>query len=381
MLRAFLRLHGLHRERLDSSQQRLRKVGLGTPHPRCSRQRRGQLREHAGENGDPLQADSSAQESKREYTQIPLEFSATFMRSFPIPSFSETLPLGAALTLILISGWLNRPPTPRRAASLSCVLLSFALPWLAPTDAAIARSLCAAASIVAVFRNVDIYRDPRPWTARQRLAHVVLFFDSRLLSRIPAQFAAGTWLRAASFGSAAAVAAATLAASSDPTSTTTPHLYWPACLLFAYASADALASLVHAVAALAGFKLPTLHHAPLFSRSLAEFWGRRWNLCVHRMLHQHCFQPLARHRGPLYGAVAAFAASSLLHFWLFLPGLGFNPALSAASFFLVQGAFVLAERKLQAHHWPTAARRLWTLACLMAPSALIVTPIVSVVFG
>src|SRR5262245_17093393 len=59
-----------------------------------------------------------------------------------------------------------------------------------------------------------------------------------------------------------------------------------------------------------GRRLETIHDRPFSSRSLSEFWGRRWNRWLSAWFRQVCFRPL-RDR-PLLGVAAAFGASAAL---------------------------------------------------------------------
>lgn len=62
-----------------------------------------------------------------------------------------------------------------------------------------------------------------------------------------------------------------------------------------------------------------MRHPLLLSTSVREFWGRRWNLLIHRLMHRSFFAPLAaRSPGPRAGAIAAFAVSGLFHEYMWL---------------------------------------------------------------
>jgi len=41
---------------------------------------------------------------------------------------------------------------------------------------------------------------------------------------------------------------------------------------------------------------------PAASRSLSEFWGRRWNLAFHAVAHERIFKPVARRWGAVAGS-------------------------------------------------------------------------------
>jgi len=87
-----------------------------------------------------------------------------------------------------------------------------------------------------------------------------------------------------------------------------------------------------------------LMNRPLASRSVAEFWGRRWNRAFRDLTYPAIFRPLATRYDPAIGAVAVFAFSGLVHeVVISVPaGGGFGlPTL----YFLLQGAAVLAESR------------------------------------
>jgi hypothetical protein len=93
--------------------------------------------------------------------------------------------------------------------------------------------------------------------------------------------------------------------------------------------------------ALAGFQLRDGFRYPILPHSLFDFWGR-YNVCIHRWLKQHIFQPIGlKGRRPVPGILAVFATSGLLHEYLFLPVdrsvLGWQLA-----FFLIHGLGAIA---------------------------------------
>ena len=124
----------------------------------------------------------------------------------------------------------------------------------------------------------------------------------------------------------------------------------------------------------AGSGLDSLHRTPIAARSLAEFWSQRWNRVVSAWLHMFVFLPLARRRCPRLGVFCAFLVSGVLHGWVILVAIGSSGALAILLFFVVQGAFVLAEPRLRIHAWPVPVARGWTVAMLLASSPLIIDP-------
>jgi hypothetical protein len=85
--------------------------------------------------------------------------------------------------------------------------------------------------------------------------------------------------------------------------------------------------------------------APIRSTSLAEFWGKRWNLGFRQLSHALIFRPLQRKVGAGAASLAVFAASGLIHEAVIsLPARGGYGLPSA--YFLLQGLGVAAERSV-----------------------------------
>jgi alginate O-acetyltransferase complex protein AlgI len=105
---------------------------------------------------------------------------------------------------------------------------------------------------------------------------------------------------------------------------------------------------------------PPIMDAPLRSRSVAEFWGRRWNAAFNNLALRFVFRPLARRTGAPLATLAAFAASGLIHESVIsLPaGAGFGLPIA---YFLAQGAALLLERRF-------GANRLFTIAVVAGPA-------------
>lgn len=149
--------------------------------------------------------------------------------------------------------------------------------------------------------------------------------------------------------------------------------------LFAYCTL-ATAMLMHRLpAALAGIETVDPMQNPLLcSVSLRDFWGRRWNLVVHRLMKRSFFLPLAG-LSPRLGGFLAFLMSGLFHeyMWLavnwhqrdsYVPGL-------CLVFFLVQFILCALESALA----PTALGQ--QLAALPQPLRTVLTTCVILPFG
>ncbi|MEO6435999.1 MAG: DCC1-like thiol-disulfide oxidoreductase family protein [Tepidisphaeraceae bacterium] len=93
----------------------------------------------------------------------------------------------------------------------------------------------------------------------------------------------------------------------------------------------------------AGIAAEPLMRTPIASRSLADFWGRRWNTGFRTLSHELIFDPLTRRIGLLGATAVAFLVSGLIHdLVISLPanaGYG-RPTL----YFLIQLAGVFIER-------------------------------------
>lgn len=119
---------------------------------------------------------------------------------------------------------------------------------------------------------------------------------------------------------------------------------------------------------LAGFDCRALFREPWRASTLAEFWGRRWNIAFSEMISIAVVRTLTPSIGPRWARLAGFAASGLLHeVAITLPvGAGYGlPTL----YFLLQGVLVDAELAR-----PRLAHRALTLAGVILPAALVFTP-------
>ncbi len=127
---------------------------------------------------------------------------------------------------------------------------------------------------------------------------------------------------------------------------------------------------------LLGVPAYVLFPAPLYARSLGEFWGRRWNLPFTEMIQRAVYHPLAKVIGRPGAAVAGFFFSGLLHECaISVPvqqGYGW-PML----YFVIHGGLVFLERKtrlgqmLERHR---AFAHIWTLTCLALPMPILFHP-------
>ena len=88
---------------------------------------------------------------------------------------------------------------------------------------------------------------------------------------------------------------------------------------------------------------------PLSSKTLAEFWSKRWNKSIQKILRDAFYLPLAGRGLAQAGVFATFVGSAILHVYPFLLEGDRVPAVNAAcmaAFFVVQFPLVAAEKAL-----------------------------------
>ena len=289
----------------------------------------------------------------------------------------DALAVSVTLGLATTSGALNAPPSGRRIAAFGLAGLTLFTPWLASPASPAVRFLCAGGAALSFFRNLDLVRDPKRTTALARAVHVACPFDTRRVERTARGLDIRAWLRAAAFALPTVLAMAAVLDVGAPHTAAGWLARWTAGTVAAYCSIEVVIALHHAVARAVGFTLPTLHDNPILSRTLAEFWGRRWNLAVRDMLHEHVFLPLTRRTSRAAAVFATFAASALLHAWLELAAAGPWLALSMAGYFAVEGALVLLEQRLPLRTWSPGLQRGWTVCAVILPLPLLLEPLLA----
>lgn len=84
---------------------------------------------------------------------------------------------------------------------------------------------------------------------------------------------------------------------------------------------------------------------PILSKTLSEFWGKRWNLGFRQLAYDLIFQPLHRKTGAAVASLLVFLASGLVHdLVISLPARG-GYGLPTA-YFVLQGLGVTLERSV-----------------------------------
>jgi hypothetical protein len=124
----------------------------------------------------------------------------------------------------------------------------------------------------------------------------------------------------------------------------------------------------------ARFDCRSLFRAPLLSKSLAEFWGKRWNLAFSQMAAIGVYRPLVGNIGSRRAATVAFLFSGLLHeIGISVPVMaGFGLPMV---YFVIHGLLLEFERKMEASgHSISGNRKLcrvWVVFWLVAPTPLL----------
>ncbi|GBG34192.1 Acyl-CoA--sterol O-acyltransferase 1 [Hondaea fermentalgiana] len=125
-------------------------------------------------------------------------------------------------------------------------------------------------------------------------------------------------------------------------------------------------------------EVPPAQNSPLLAQSVAEFWGKRWNLLVQELLESYIYIPL-RTRLNLarpFAVMATFVASGLIHTpQLFAAGMPVQDAVMMASYFILQPFLLMVEQAIGVTRWKsTLSRRVWTICAIGLPLPMVVAP-------
>ena len=120
-----------------------------------------------------------------------------------------------------------------------------------------------------------------------------------------------------------------------------------------------------------GRLMPAPHRNPFAARTVADFWGRRWNLWMSDWFRFAIFTPLRRR--PVLAVWLIFFVSGVLHeyvlnltLWIVTGKKLFGTMML---YFLLQGAGVLAERRFLSDH--PRVNRLFTWLVVFTPVPLV----------
>jgi len=268
------------------------------------------------------------------------------------------------------------PRTARKAAAGLLVAAGLALPWFAP-PVPLFRAGVTLVALTALIKTILLLATPGPWTLQRRLWNSFAPFDIQharaVAPALDRRLLLATVLHAALF--ALALLALILLRAHD--GTVRDVLRVPCGAVFVYTLVDTAAGAATLVHHMAGVAVPVIQDHPVLSRSVAEFWGERWNREMGDWLRQLVFRPLRRRHDPRLALLATFAVSAAIHAWLFLVPLDAAAALSAATFFLVQPALIFAEKAARVSAWPPVVARAWTVGVLVGSSWLFTDPMLS----
>ena len=121
-----------------------------------------------------------------------------------------------------------------------------------------------------------------------------------------------------------------------------------------------------------GHLFPALHRRPWAARSVADFWGNRWNLWFSDWFRYVIFSRLRRR--PVFALFLVFAVSGLMHEWVINVSLYFvtgrAPFGTMMLYFLLQAAGILVERHFLKGHPRLMVTFVWLV--VLAPAPLII---------
>lgn len=271
-------------------------------------------------------------------------------------------------------------PRPRRwelgvlAISLSASTLT--IPFV--IDAPPAVKTCLATLIgIGLFRVLEAARVPERLPTAVRLLHVLTPLDRASMKRVPRRLQLRRALKGilfAAIGLAGFIFGSRLAPPTAPYATLAAWPRWLAAGAGGYFIFEGLSEMTFVPLEMLGWHHVPVQDAPIRSRSVGEFWGRRWNRVVGTWLRRNVFDPLARRRHARVGIVATFLVSGLLHAYSVLPGSSIVPALWIGLFFVVHGALVLLESALGIARWPRWRAHAFTIASFVATVPLFIEP-------
>ena len=270
--------------------------------------------------------------------------------------------LGACVVVAILA---RTDVTARIAFAFTIALLP--LPWLvsAPDEQ---RVLLAAAVGFVLMSAADFAAGRRPGTVRGRLAYVLAFtalIDAMTAVRIERRFEGVTAARIVlqTLFSVAAIALWSALAELPTAPRIVIRLLIAAVLILLVAELHT--NLVQLAAAACGMRVASPHDRPYRSRSLVDFWSRRWNRTAGHWFRRHVFVPL-RGKSTIPALFSLFTLSAAMHVYLIASVVPARWMLMCALFFLVQPVLMLTERRLRVGRWPAVAGRLWTVTLLVA---------------
>lgn len=267
----------------------------------------------------------------------------------------------AAFAFNALGALVAGPSRARKAAALTLSTGPYAVALASPPEGVFLHVWVWVGSMFLSLRMLDVLAEARR-PALFRLGLMLSALDLRTAqpeSGVPLALAG----RALAFATLAAATYAALPGAPRP-------VQWVGAAAFLYVGMEAADAIFRLPIRVSGAALRPLQATPIRSRSLAEFWGRRWNREVGRLLFRWCFRPLARRGHAGLGLAWAFTFSGLLHSVGTFFAIGARPALCVQAFFMLHGALVAGERAIGVDRWPGWAARGWVVASFVATGPL-----------
>ncbi len=119
-----------------------------------------------------------------------------------------------------------------------------------------------------------------------------------------------------------------------------------------------------------GISAAPIMSSPILSKTLSEFWGKRWNLGFRQLAHEFIFTPLQKHTGASVAGLLVFVVSGLIHdLVISVPARGGYGL--PTGYFIVQGLGVMFERSAPARRMGLQTglpARIFTLLVTAAPA-------------
>lgn len=288
--------------------------------------------------------------------------------------------LGLLYTIALIAALLAAGSRWRRGMAVLVSGTGLSLAFFVPAEYPTFRAFLGLGSLLFLGRIVELVRVRRSPTVPQRLWHAVGLVDTLRVRRIEPRVDRSALIRLLVGAPIVVIAWAAVDLGSEHLSGGLRlAVRWSAGAVFLYTGVELGAALIILFYGLLGIDPRPLHDDPILSRSISEFWTRRWNQVVHRFLKMNAFAPMARRGYPEWGLVLAFLLSAAFHFLFMLPPVGPFWAGMMGAFFLLQMPFLWLERALGVVRWPTLLGRAWTLTLLLGSSPLFVEPVLRIV--
>ena len=286
------------------------------------------------------------------------------------------LSVGMLYVAALIAALLADGPAWRRGAALLVMGAALPVSFLAPEDFPTFRAFVALGSLWFLARIVELVREPR----HLPVPHPVGLVDTRFTRRMAPAVDQPALIRLLLCAPLAVAGWAGVYFSGQLLSGISQLLVrWATGALLLYSAVEIVVSAVILVYRLLGIDPRPLHDDPIRSKTIGEFWGRRWNRAVHRFLKLNVFAPVARRGHTELGLALTFVVSGLFHFAFMVPAVGFGWAAMMGAFFVLQLPFLWVERALGVARWRAPLARAWTLGLLFVSSPLFVEPMLRII--